>query len=195
MKKFELTSESIVNIFGKKLFRIKALVEFGNVKEGELGGFVEKEENLSHEGNAWVCGDARVYGNAWVYGDAKVYGNAEVYGDTRVYGNAWVYGDAKVCGNAEVYGDTRVYGNTWVCGDAEVYGNADYATVKGFGTEYRTTTFFKCKDGIARVRCGCFYGDLEEFRVQVKNTRKGKIAEEYLMIADLMEKHFKEGRL
>ena len=145
MKKFELTSESIVNIFGKKLFRIKALIEFGNVKEGELGGFVEKEENLSHDGNAWV------------YENAKVYGDAEVYGDARV------------------------------CGDA------DYATVKGFGTEYRTTTFFKCKDGIARVKCGCFYGDLEEFRNQVKNTRKGKIAEEYLMIADLMEKHFKEG--
>ena len=145
MKKFELTSESIVNIFGKKLFRIKALIEFGNVKEGELGGFVEKEENLSHEGDAWV------------------YGDAEVSGDARVYGNARVYEDA------------------------------DYTTVKGFGTEYRTTTFFKCKDGIVRVRCGCFYGDLEEFRNQVKNTRKGKIAEEYLMIADLMEKHFKEG--
>ena len=65
-------------------------------------------------------------------------------------------------------------------------------TIKGFGTEFRTTTFFRCKDGVTRVRCGCFYGDLEEFRVQVKNTRKGKIAEEYLMIADLMEKHFKE---
>lgn len=156
MKKFELTSESIVNIFGKKLFRIKALIEFGNVKEGELGGFVEKEENLSHDGNAWVYENAEVYGNAWVCGNAKVYGDAEVYGDARV------------------------------CGDA------DYATVKGFGTEYRTTTFFKCKDGIARVKCGCFYGDLEEFRNQVKNTRKGKIAEEYLMIADLMEKHFKE---
>ena len=153
MKKFELTSESIVNIFGKKLFRIKALVEFGNVKEGELGGFVEKEENLSHEGNAWVSGDARVFGNAWVSGDA------------RVFGDAWVFG------------------------------NADYATVKGFGTEYRTTTFFKCKDGVTRVRCGCFYGDLEEFRKQVKNTREGKIAEEYLMIADLMEKHFKEDGL
>ena len=160
MKKFELTSESIVNIFGKKLFRIKALVEFGNVKEGEIGGFVEKEENLSHDGNAWV------YGNARVYGDARVYGNAWVYGDARVYGNAWVYGDA------------------WVSRDA------DYATVKGFGTEYRITTFFKCRDGVTRVKCGCFYGDLEEFRAQVKNTRKGKIAEEYLMIADLMEKHF-----
>lgn len=177
MKKFELTSESIVDIFGKKLFRIKALVEFGNVKEGELGGFVEKEENLSHEGDAWVYENARVSGNAWVYENARVSGNA------RVYGNAWVYGNARVSWDA------------WVYGNAEVCGDTDYATVKGFGTEYRTTTFFKCKDGIVRVKCGCFYGDLEEFRNQVKNTRKGKIAEEYLMIADLMEKHFKEGRL
>ena len=51
MKKFELTSEFITNIFGTKLFRIKALIEFGNVKAGELGGFVEKEENLSQDGN------------------------------------------------------------------------------------------------------------------------------------------------
>ena len=183
MKKFELTSESIVNIFGKKLFRIKALMEFGNVKEGEIGGFVEKEENLSHEGDAWVCENAEVSGNAKVFGNARVFDNARVFNNARVSGDAWVSGDAEVCGDA------------WVCGNAWVCWDADYATVKGFGTEYRTTTFFKCKDGIARVRCGCFYGDLEEFRVQVKNTRKGKIAEEYLMIADLMEKHFKEGRL
>ena len=204
MKKFELTSESIVNIFGKRLFRIKALIEFGNVEEGELGGFVEKEENLSHEGDAWVygnaevSGNARVYGNAWVCDDARVYGNAWVCDDAWVYGDAKVCGDAWVCGGTWVYGNARVSGNAWVygdakvCGDAWVCGNADYATVKGFGTEYRTTTFFKCKDGILRVRCGCFYGDLEEFRNQVKNTRKGKIVEEYLMIADLMEKHFKE---
>ena len=121
--------------------------------------------------------------NAEVCGDAKVYENAEVCGDARVYGDAWV------CGNAEVSGNARVYGNAWVSGDA------DYTTIKGFGTKFRTTTFFRCKDGVTRVRCGCFYGDLEQFRKQVKATRKGKIAEEYLMIADLMEKHFKEGRL
>ena len=148
-KKFELTSNFKV-FLGRRLFQIKALISFGDVKEGDLGGYIEKEENLSHDGNAWI------YGNAEVYGDAKVYGNAEVYGN------------------------------------AKVYGDADYATIKGFGTEFRTTTFFRCKDGAVRVRCGCFYGDLNEFREQVKNTRSGKIAEEYLMIADLMEKHFKE---
>ena len=146
MKKFELTSEFITNIFGTKLFRIKALIEFGNVKAGELGGFVEKEENLNHEGNAWVCEDARVYGNAWV------------------------------------------------CGDARVYGNDDFATVHGFGSEHRTTTFFRLKDGNIGVRCGCFYGNLSEFRKKVVETHgETKKAKEYLMIADLMEFRFSDN--
>lgn len=32
MKKFELISEFVTNVFGKKLFRIKALVSFGDVR-------------------------------------------------------------------------------------------------------------------------------------------------------------------
>ena len=218
MKKFELTSEFITNIFGTKLFRIKALIEFGNVKAGELGGFVEKEENLNHEGNAWVYGnaevygnarvygnasvygDARVYGNAWVYGnarvcdDARVYGNASVYGNARVCGDARVYGNARVCDDARVYGNASVYGNARVCGDARVYGNADYATVHGFGSEYRTTTFFKTKAGEIGVRCGCFYGNLSEFRKKVVETHgETKKAKEYLMLADLMEFRFSDN--
>ena len=59
MKKFELTSE-FVTFLGKKLFRIKSLVSFGDVEEGELGGFVEKEENLDQSGNAWVYGNAQI---------------------------------------------------------------------------------------------------------------------------------------
>ena len=157
MKKFELTTEFITNFLGTKLFRIKALVEFGKVEKGELGGFVEKEENLDHDGDAWVSGDAMVYGNA------------------RVYGNAWVSGNARVSGDA------------WVSGDQM------YAAVKGFGSEYRNTTFFITKDGNVCVNCGCFSGTLEQFREKVEETHKDtKYAKEYLMIADLMEMHFKE---
>nr|ELS4551426.1 hypothetical protein [Klebsiella michiganensis] len=74
MKKFELVAEMTKEIFGKKLFRIRALISFGVVDKGDLGGWVEKEGNLSQEGDAWVSGDARVYGNAWVSGDAWVSG-------------------------------------------------------------------------------------------------------------------------
>ena len=82
-KKYKLTDEIKV-VFGRTLHRIQAIVSFSDVEEGELGGFVEKEANLSQDGDAWVCGDAHVYDNALVCGDAHV------YGDAWVSGNAWV---------------------------------------------------------------------------------------------------------
>ena len=59
---------------GKTLFRIQALAGFSIFKKGEKGGYIEKEANLSQDGDAWVYGNARVYGNAWVSGrfDLKV---------------------------------------------------------------------------------------------------------------------------
>ena len=168
MKKFKLTSEFIVDISGVKLFRIKALIEFGNVKAGDLGGYIEKEENLSHMGDAWVSDDARVSGNAQVFGNA------------RVFGNAWVSGNARVSGDAQVFGDARVSGDK------------DYAYAHGFGSCNRTTTFFRLKDGDVGVRCGCFYGTLAQFRDKVCETHgETKKAQEYLMLADLMEIRFK----
>ena len=78
MKKYELTEETFT-VFGKTLYRIRAVRDFGSVKTGEFGGYIEKEENLSHFGNAWI------FGNAWVYGEARVSGNAWVYGNAEVF--------------------------------------------------------------------------------------------------------------
>ena len=80
MKKYELTTEfkEIGNI---KLFRVKALTSFGNVKAGELGGYIEKEDNLSQSGDACVKGNAEVSGNARVSSNAEVDGNARVRGN------------------------------------------------------------------------------------------------------------------
>ena len=79
MKKFELTSNKIV-VNDRTLYQIKAMISFDGVKEGDLGGYVEKESNLSQSGNSWVTRNARVHGDARVCGDAKVYGNAVVAG-------------------------------------------------------------------------------------------------------------------
>ena len=73
MSKFSLTKNTKVWC-GTTLYQIKAEMSFGNVVKGELGGYIEKKENLSEEGNAWVSGNAQVYGDAWVSGDAWVYG-------------------------------------------------------------------------------------------------------------------------
>ena len=129
MNKYELTSE-ILQYAGHTLHRIRALKNFGSVKVGERGGWIEKEGNLSQVNGAWVCGYAKVYDNAVVYGDAmvcgiaKVGGDAKVYGNAKVGGNAMVWGDAMVCGDAEVYGDAGAGGDAKVCGNAKVYGGA-----------------------------------------------------------------------
>lgn len=60
MKKYELTEETFT-VFGKTLYRIRAVRDFGSVKTGEFGGYIEKEENLSHFGDAWVYGNAEVF--------------------------------------------------------------------------------------------------------------------------------------
>ena len=111
IKKFELDLSSKITILGVELFRIKALISFGNVEKGELGGYVEKEDNLSHSGDAWVSGNARVSGNA------------EVSGNARVYGDAWVSGNAEVYGNAEVskLNDYILFKNTWSSGRCFTY--------------------------------------------------------------------------
>ena len=157
MKKYELTAEFIEK-WGKKLFRIKALISFGSVEAGELGGYIEKEDNLAHDGNAWVSGDARVSGNARVYGNARVSGDAEVSGDARVYG------------------------------DAEVSGNADYLLIGRIGSRFSFTTFFKNKDKGITVSCGCFLGTIAEFRAKVTDTHgNNKHAKIYNLAADMAE--------
>ena len=74
-KKFELTDNFIINAFGVKLFPIKCTKSFKYAKEGDLGGYVEKDENLDQESDAWVSGNAQVYGNARVSGDAEIDNN------------------------------------------------------------------------------------------------------------------------
>ena len=206
--KYELTDETI-DVSGTTLHRIKALKDFGNVKKGELGGYVESEYNLSQIGNCWVYGNARVCGDAELCGNAKVCGNARVCGNAEVCGNAWVYGNAEVCGNAKVCGDAELCGNAWVygnaelcgnawvygnaelCGNARVYGNADYITIKGLGSRYRDTTIFKTRNEDVVVRCGCFYGTLTEFVNEVGITHgDSKYAKEYLALVELAKIHF-----
>lgn len=64
MRKYEFTGETKA-FLNKTLHRIRAIVDFGTVHAGDVGGWVEKEENLNHCGNAKVYGDAEVYGGKW----------------------------------------------------------------------------------------------------------------------------------
>ena len=170
MEKYELTSETKV-INGVVLHRIKALNSFGNIKEGDLGGWIESEKNLSQDGDAWVSGNAKVYDNAtvggyaFIRGKATVFGNATIRGDAWVFDNATVSGNAIVSGNATVSENATVEDNAKVRGNATVYGNAtvsrdaDYIVFKNWWSSGRYFTWTRSNN---KWKVGCFYGSGEE---------------------------------
>ncbi|WP_208433221.1 hypothetical protein [Bartonella taylorii] len=140
-KKFALTNET--RVFGNHtLYRIQALKDFADVKAGDLGGFIEKESNLSHDGNCWVYDDALVFKNGHVYENAKVFGNAivagYVYGNAHVYGKAIIYDHAYVYDNARVYENARIANNVHVCENAHIHGIAVIRENVGGSTEIKT---------------------------------------------------------
>ena len=154
-RKYEFTGETRL-FLGKTLRQIKALISFGSVSSGDLGGWIEKEENLSQDGDAWVYGNARVSGNA------------------SVYGNASVSGDASVSGNARVYGDARVSGD------------ADFMLISKIGSRNDTITFMKNKELKIIVAVGCFIGTIDEFENKVKETHgDNKHAQAYFLAIQL----------
>ncbi|WP_420639230.1 hypothetical protein [Candidatus Poriferisocius sp.] len=96
--------------------------------QGEIGGWVEGEDNLSAEGSAWVGGDAKVFDRARVEGDALVTDFAEVSDGAVVRDQAQVSGRAKVFGRAQVSDGAAVVDAAVVCSEARVY---EQAVVEG----------------------------------------------------------------
>ena len=211
-KKYKLTDETI-NVNGKTLYRIKSLKDFGNVKKGDKGGFVEKESNLSQSGDCWVYDNAKVYNNAKVfdyadiYGNAEIFGNAIVSGNARVYGNAkvyhyaMVYDDAEVCdnaiisGNAEVYhdaavyGNARVFGNAEICGKAEIANDLDYIVFKNWWSSGRYFTWTRSNN---MWKVGCFYGTSNEL-IEKAYRDSNESGKEYERVVKYVESMLKDN--
>ena len=162
MNKYELLQDDKIEVSGHILYRIKALKDFGDVKAGDLGGYIEGESNLSQEGTCWV------------------------YDNAHVFGGAYVCGDACVCDNARVCGDAHVYNNARVCDNAKINKISDVLCISPIGSRNDVTTFFKTKDGNICVKCGCFTGTIDDFLDAVEETHgENKHAKAYRLACEL----------
>ena len=117
---FKLIDEKIVNEVGRKLHQIECTRDFKYAHAGELGGFIEKEENLG--GEAWVDEEAQVWGEAKVVSGSVLRGKARVYGHATVRNGSVIYDEARVYDYALVDG-------CFVGGQAKVYGKSRLALV------------------------------------------------------------------
>lgn len=116
-KKYELLAGDYLRAGDRMVYRIRALRDFADVKRGDLGGYIESESALAHDGESWVHDVAQVYGP-----NGRVEGNARIKGESWVLGR--VDGDAQICDLAVISEYAHVGGRTVVCGDEVVRGEA-----------------------------------------------------------------------
>ena len=126
-KKFDLTNQKYIILpTGSAVTcrQVLALKDFGDIRAGELGGWVEQGSNLSQEGNCWIgpsvvlTGDTRVTGNAALTGhvlatDSELSGDVSVHGDAvpdHAFGT--VLERASLSGRAMVSGQLTMKGGT-----------------------------------------------------------------------------------
>ena len=112
------------------VYRIKALKDFGDVKKGDIGGYVQSKENLSQLGDCWIYNNAIVSENAKIEDNAKIYDNANVYDNAvisecaKIEGNAVISECAKIEGNAKIKDNAKIHDFAIIEDNAKVAGNS-----------------------------------------------------------------------
>ncbi len=108
----------------RSLSRIVAKRDFGNVKKGTLGGFIEDTHNLSQKGDCWIGEKAAVYGLARVSKDAVIRDYAVLKDRVIVTDHAVVEGHAILDQHVYVGGHAHVGNSTYLSGVATIVGDA-----------------------------------------------------------------------
>lgn len=104
-EKYRITD--VVHPENPKLHRIEALCNIGKyVKAGDLGGFVESENNLS-----FAPGDT-----AWIYDDAIACGESVVEKGAALQNRAVACGHAMVTKGATLFDDARAEDDSYIKG-------------------------------------------------------------------------------
>lgn len=184
-KKYEILKDTKVRFFGREIYRIKALKDFGNVKKGNIGGYVESEYNLSQEGDCWIYDNAVACDNAVVRDNTIICGNAEIKNHAVVKNYALVCGNSIVSDHATACDHAVISSHAKIDNHAKIKDKSQWFVVENVGSRNDNITFYET-DNVIYANVGCFSGTLDEFIKQVKITHKGnKFEKEYLQMAEL----------
>ena len=131
MKKYEVLHNDYINHNGHILYRIKACIDIipqykehpscdsypypSKIKKGDVGGYIENENNLSHKGQCWVDETSKVLGKSRVIGNAQIRHHSTVSGASVISGNTWLYNS--ICSRSARLNDNIVAINSSFQGD------------------------------------------------------------------------------
>lgn len=115
MKKYSFTGDTMYfeGTQLKRIYYVKDIPPY--VKKGELGGWIESEDNLSHDGYCLALQNSKIFGNA------KVIENAKIIEDSILKDNAILKGESLQTDGSVVGADTIVDGGVVILGSSIVH--------------------------------------------------------------------------
>ena len=163
-KKYKLSGNKFKRPDGKVLYEIVALRDIYHdgkifVFKDEFGGYIEKEENLSQDGECWVA-----------YG-AIAYDNCQISGDVFISMNCQIFGDAKVSGSG-------FFSSDMIGGDSVITSEDDFVSL-GFSIKNRKVGYSSMITYVFKDRMlysGFFIGPLDVFKRVVNDLYKDPLA-------------------
>ena len=161
-KKYSIVKKDKIEFNGHTLYRIKALRNIDELtKKGDLGGYIETEENLSQEDDCFVFGNAKVYGESRLTGHAMATDNAVV--KNIISDEAYFTGNSIVVGNGEfcLYGQVDFNGNAKV--NFRIGSDYTFADGSSFGGD---VIAFVEEGGLIDVSTGDVQNDLFNFNYE-----------------------------
>ena len=122
-KKFEL-SNITMEYKGRTLYRIKATKDFSDVKKGDLGGWVQYEENLSQQGICWIYDDAKCMDNSRVTEDSIMRDFAEMYDCSKIHDCSQMFDHSEMHYCSEMHDYSQMHNYSQMHDFSEMHGNS-----------------------------------------------------------------------
>ena len=119
-RKFELT-DITMKFKGRTLYRIRALKDFRDVEAGDLGGWIQSENNLSQKGDCWVYDEAKCMDYAKIYDNSTMHNNSVMCDFSEIHDNSVMHDYSKIYDRSRMYDHSEMHDNSVLYGYGELY--------------------------------------------------------------------------
>ena len=126
-KKYEILmdEENTIEWKGHTLHRIKALIDFNDVRKGDIGGYVEKEKNLSQYGDCWIYNNAKAMDSSRLYDNSAMYDYSIMFDNSIMRDNSEMHDDSELHGNSAMYNNSMMFDNSSMHDSSIMYDSSE----------------------------------------------------------------------
>ncbi|MDR0544845.1 MAG: hypothetical protein LBG30_05840, partial [Odoribacteraceae bacterium] len=215
MKHYEFVDQEPREFEGHLLRRIRCTRPVSGVIVGELGGWIEHEDNL--RGEAWAGDESVIFGKAFLSDNASAWDHAiirdraQAAGWAAVYDNVVLRDDSRVFGHAVVAGKATMLHASWACDCAYIRSNAvlrneasiqgvarigqdaairqdkDYCVFSNLGRGGSHLTAYRARNEEVRLDSHLFVGPLYVFEDWIRDDHSEQETREYQAIIEVIK--------